>query len=233
MVALLFCLSMLKWLPGNAPPPSARTDVPALDRSQVPIPLPAQEVYGLTRGVPGLPDGIPIAGIAAKKVYLFFSHTIKGQPYNMAMLGRLMSLGCSLVDYERIVDEGGRRLVFFGRFAGLAGMIDTLWALGKRLAYEKHETPFAALKAALTGRTPVEHVHTRMAGAYYAMGNLGAAENELRKEIAVRPRLASPHANLAALLADPSEEEEEGSAPGDVGCDVEVEDSDEDLEEGL
>nr|HPM25254.1 hypothetical protein [Phycisphaerae bacterium] len=56
------------------------------------------------------------------KTYVFFSHTIKGQPANMPMLKRLLELGCTLIDYERIVDEHGRRLVFFGRFAGLAGM---------------------------------------------------------------------------------------------------------------
>ena len=55
----------------------------------------------------------------------------KGQPYNMPMLRRLMDLGCNLVDYEKVTDERGKRLIFFGRHAGLAGMIDTLWALGQ------------------------------------------------------------------------------------------------------
>jgi alpha-aminoadipic semialdehyde synthase len=65
--------------------------------------------------------------------YVFFSHTIKGQPYNMPMLRRLMELGCTLIDYEKITDDQGRRLVFFGRHAGLAGMIDTLAVVGQRL----------------------------------------------------------------------------------------------------
>jgi Flp pilus assembly protein TadD len=70
------------------------------------------------------------------------------------------------------------------------------------LANEMHADAVSALKAALTGRTPVEHAHTRLAEAYYALGNVDAAENELRKEIALRPKLASPHANLARLLAE-------------------------------
>jgi alpha-aminoadipic semialdehyde synthase len=82
------------------------------------------------------------------KTYVFFSHVVKGQAANMPMLAALCERGCSLIDYERVVDDEGRRLLFFGRFAGLAGMIDTLWALGKRLAFERRETPFAALKAA-------------------------------------------------------------------------------------
>lgn len=79
------------------------------------------------------------------KTYIFFSHTIKGQKYNMPMLKRLLDLGCQLIDYEKIVDESGRRLVFFGNYAGLAGMIDTLWALGQRLIWEGTENPFSQI----------------------------------------------------------------------------------------
>jgi saccharopine dehydrogenase (NAD+, L-lysine-forming) len=91
---------------------------------------------------------IPSERILADKIYVFFAHVIKGQPANMPMLRRLVERRCSLVDYELVVDGEGRRLVFFGRYAGLAGMIDTLRALGRRLAWEGRETPFAALKAA-------------------------------------------------------------------------------------
>jgi alpha-aminoadipic semialdehyde synthase len=68
--------------------------------------------------------------------YVFFSHTIKGQPYNMDMLRRLIELKCNLIDYERILNDAGQRLIFFGRHAGMAGMIDTLWGLGQRLRHE-------------------------------------------------------------------------------------------------
>lgn len=93
---------------------------------------------------------IPTALFQPGGVYLFFSHTIKAQPYNMAMLGRLLELGCTLIDYERITDEKGRRLVFFSRQAGQAGMIDTLHLLGVRLAAEGMDTPFLAVKMAHT-----------------------------------------------------------------------------------
>jgi len=93
---------------------------------------------------------IPLEAIQARHTYIFFSHTIKGQPYNMPMLRRLMALGCQLIDYERIVDDRGRRLVFFGRHAGLAGMIDTLWALGLRLAWEGIPNPFEGIHQAST-----------------------------------------------------------------------------------
>jgi len=91
---------------------------------------------------------IPSQLLEAQKTYVFFSHTVKGQACNMPMLRRLMELGCTLIDYEKITDEAGRRLVFFGRHAGLAGMIDTLWALGQRLEWEGVPNPFTMIKQA-------------------------------------------------------------------------------------
>ncbi len=91
---------------------------------------------------------VPPELILPDKTYVFFAHVVKGQPANMPMLAALRARGCSLIDYERIVDAGGRRLLFFGRYAGLAGMIDALWALGRRVEWEGGATPFAALKAA-------------------------------------------------------------------------------------
>lgn len=79
---------------------------------------------------------IPLDRIQPTATYLLFSHTVKGQPYNMPMLAEFMAKGCQLIDYERIVDDQGRRLVFFGRHAGLAGMVETLHALGRRLDAE-------------------------------------------------------------------------------------------------
>jgi alpha-aminoadipic semialdehyde synthase len=92
---------------------------------------------------------IPVELLLPNKKYLFFSHTIKGQRYNMPMLKRLVDLRTTLIDYERIVDEKGKRLVFFGRFAGIAGMLDTLWALGQRLELEGFTTQFSEVKRAL------------------------------------------------------------------------------------
>ncbi|MEA3432478.1 MAG: bifunctional lysine ketoglutarate reductase /saccharopine dehydrogenase family protein [candidate division WOR-3 bacterium] len=80
------------------------------------------------------------------RTYIFFAHVIKGQEYNMPMLKRMMELECNLIDYERIIDENGKRLVFFGRFAGLAGIIDTLWAFGQRLLFKGVKNPFSEIK---------------------------------------------------------------------------------------
>lgn len=80
--------------------------------------------------------------IFPQQAYCFFSHTIKGQSYNLPMLKRMLDLRNTLMDYEMVTDEAGRRLIFFGRYAGYAGMIDVLWSVGLRLRWEGFETPF-------------------------------------------------------------------------------------------
>ncbi len=91
---------------------------------------------------------IPPDFFQPRRTYVFFAHVIKGQEYNMPMLKRMLEMGCTLIDYEKVTDESGRRLIFFGRHAGLAGMIDTLWALGQRLNWERVSNPFGELEQA-------------------------------------------------------------------------------------
>jgi len=84
------------------------------------------------------------------KTYIFFSHVIKGQSYNMPMLKKMMEKKDNLIDYEKIADDSGKRLIFFGRFAGLAGMINSLWSLGQRYKVLGIDTPFARLRQSYT-----------------------------------------------------------------------------------
>jgi len=76
---------------------------------------------------------IPLSFFEQDKTYVFFAHVIKGQSYNMPMLKKMMELKCNLIEYEKIIDEQGKRLIFFGKYAGLAGMINSFWALGLRM----------------------------------------------------------------------------------------------------
>lgn len=89
---------------------------------------------------------MPLGYFKPNKTYIFFSHTIKGQAYNMPLLKDMMESKINLIDYERIVDENGNRLIFFGRYAGLAGMINSLWSLGQRYAELGIDTPFLKIK---------------------------------------------------------------------------------------
>ncbi len=89
---------------------------------------------------------MPIDYFKEHHTYIFFSHTIKGQEYNMPLLKNMMEHKINLIDYERVTDESGKRLIFFGRFAGLAGMINALWSAGQRYKEFGIETPFLKLQ---------------------------------------------------------------------------------------
>jgi len=91
---------------------------------------------------------IPADFFEQQKTYIFFSHTIKGQAYNMPMLKRMMDLKCNLIDYERIVNEKNQRLIFFGKYAGLAGLIETLHAYARKLNLKGFKTPLDRIKQA-------------------------------------------------------------------------------------
>ena len=93
-------------------------------------------------GVKEMPASVFEPGTA----YVFFSHTIKGQPENMAMLKALMDRGCQLIDYEPVRDDEGRRLIFFGWYAGVAGMVESLAAFGARAEMDGTPNPFAQLR---------------------------------------------------------------------------------------
>jgi saccharopine dehydrogenase (NAD+, L-lysine forming) len=75
---------------------------------------------------------VPISGLIANKTYLFFSHTIKKQPYNRKLLQEVLKKKIRLIDYEALKDRQGNRQVAFGRYAGIVGAYNALWTYGKR-----------------------------------------------------------------------------------------------------
>ena len=99
---------------------------------------------------------IPLSFFEKGKVYVFFSHTTKGQMHNMPMLKKMIDQECTLIDYEKITDDKGQRLLFFGKQAGQAGMINTLWALGRRLLQKGKKTPFLSIRQAHKHESLVE-----------------------------------------------------------------------------
>jgi saccharopine dehydrogenase (NAD+, L-lysine forming) len=97
----------------------------------------------ITRGVAVSPDlagcdilmgikEVPIDKLIAEKTYVFFSHTIKKQPYNRKLLQEILKKNIRLIDYEALKDRQGNRLVAFGRYAGIVGAYNGLWTYGKR-----------------------------------------------------------------------------------------------------
>lgn len=75
---------------------------------------------------------VPKEALIEGKKYFFFSHTIKMQPYNKALLQTILRKNIQLMDYECLVNSKNRRLIGFGRYAGIVGCYNAFWALGKR-----------------------------------------------------------------------------------------------------
>ncbi|MBA2321794.1 MAG: hypothetical protein H0V89_11660 [Deltaproteobacteria bacterium] len=122
---------------------------------------------------------IPAERILPGRTYVLFPHVTKGQAVNAPMLRRFLELRCTVVDYEQIVDRKQRRLVYFGRHAGYAGMIDTLWALGQRLAAEGFFTPLEHVRLA--------HHYTSVEEAMQHVSRLGEHIRHVGLPVGLRP----------------------------------------------
>ncbi|KAL3270243.1 hypothetical protein HHI36_009299 [Cryptolaemus montrouzieri] len=85
---------------------------------------------------------VPIDQLIPDKTYCLFSHTIKAQESNMPLLDAILEKRIRLLDYEKLVDEKGHRVVAFGKMAGVAGIVNILHGMGLRLLALGHHTPF-------------------------------------------------------------------------------------------
>jgi saccharopine dehydrogenase (NAD+, L-lysine-forming) len=73
---------------------------------------------------------VQIADLIPNKTYFFFSHTIKKQPYNRALLQTILDRKIRLVDYEVIKDKSNKRIIGFGRYAGIVGCYNAFLTYG-------------------------------------------------------------------------------------------------------
>jgi alanine dehydrogenase len=73
---------------------------------------------------------VPVDALISNKKYFFFSHTIKFQPYNRKLLQAILEKNIELFDHETIVDAKNRRLIGFGRYAGIVGAYNGFRAFG-------------------------------------------------------------------------------------------------------
>ncbi len=64
---------------------------------------------------------VNIEDLIPNKKFLFFSHTFKKQPYNRDLLNAIIQKNIQLIDYEVMTEKNGRRLIGFGRYAGIVG----------------------------------------------------------------------------------------------------------------
>ena len=84
---------------------------------------------------------VPIENLIPNKAYFFFSHTIKKQPYNRKLLQAILEKNIDLYDHETIVDQDNRRLIGFGKYAGMVGAYNGIRAFG--IKFELFKLPKA------------------------------------------------------------------------------------------
>ncbi|OAX41805.1 hypothetical protein K503DRAFT_863595 [Rhizopogon vinicolor AM-OR11-026] len=119
-----------------------------------PVPMPG----------PGSTPSVP-------RTHLMFSHTTKGQPYNMELLSRFLSAEENLssqprlIDYELLVGNDGKRTVGFGWFAGVAGVLESLSALAHAHLELGVASPFL--------HTPRPHTHPSIPSLRSALRTIG------------------------------------------------------------
>jgi len=73
---------------------------------------------------------VPIEALIPNKKYFFFSHTIKKQAHNRKLLNAILEKNIELYDHETIVDQNNKRLIGFGRYAGIVGAYNGIRAFG-------------------------------------------------------------------------------------------------------
>ncbi|PIL32665.1 hypothetical protein GSI_05369 [Ganoderma sinense ZZ0214-1] len=100
------------------------------------------------------------------RTHIMFSHTVKGQLYNMELLGKFLAsespdavqagtLLPRLIDYELLTGRDGKRTVGFGWFAGVAGALESLVAMSRAHLELGVASPFLW--------TPRPHTHPSLA----------------------------------------------------------------------
>ncbi|TFK83565.1 hypothetical protein K466DRAFT_665741 [Polyporus arcularius HHB13444] len=118
-----------------------------------------------------LTDPLPAPGHATDaqlvpRTQIMFSHTVKGQLYNMELLSKFLasenpgapqdgSLLPRLIDYELLTGPDGKRTVGFGWFAGVAGALEALCAMAHAHLELGVASPFLW--------TPRPHTHPSLA----------------------------------------------------------------------
>lgn len=84
---------------------------------------------------------VPVENLIPNKSYFFFSHTIKKQPHNRKLLQALLEKNIDFYDHETIVDAHNRRLIGFGKYAGIVGAYNSIRAFG--IKFELFKLPKA------------------------------------------------------------------------------------------
>ena len=73
---------------------------------------------------------IPAQLLIPNKTYFIFSHTIKKQQHNRNLLQTALQKNIRLIDWETLTDDKNKRLIAFGRWAGIVGAYHAVRMIG-------------------------------------------------------------------------------------------------------
>lgn len=129
---------------------------------------------------------VPVENLVPNKSYFFFSHTIKKQPHNRKLLQAVLEKNITLYDHETIVDEHNRRLIGFGKYAGMVGVYNGIRAFG--IKFELFKLPKAET---LSGKDAlIMHLKRTMLPplkfVITGTGKVGSGAQEILKAIKVK-----------------------------------------------
>ena len=129
---------------------------------------------------------VPIDQLIPEKTYFFFSHTIKEQTYNRSLLQAILAKQIRLIDYEVLTNEQGKRVIAFGKWAGMVGAHNGLFTYGARtgefvLPQMKHFHDYKAARAAYAAQQwpPVRIVLT-------GTGRVGTGAAKVLRDMGIR-----------------------------------------------
>ncbi|KAH7886733.1 Saccharopine dehydrogenase-domain-containing protein [Phlebopus sp. FC_14] len=146
---------------------------PTLDTAHIVLGIketPLDELLVSPLPTPRPPGTAPTAPVVPR-THLMFSHTTKGQSYNMELLSGFLSQGPSrhllprLIDYELLTGTDGKRTVGFGWFAGVAGVLESLSAMAQAHLELGIASPFL--------HTPRPHTHASLPSLRAALQAIG------------------------------------------------------------
>ncbi len=133
-------------------------------------------------GVKEVPQELLIPG----KTYMFFSHTIKKQPHNAKLLRTILDKKIRLVDYEVIKGKDNKRLIGFGRYAGIVGAYEGFRAFGlKHNLYELKSPSLCTDRLEMEGEMKKIVLPQNMKIVVTGFGRVGNGAEEILKKLPI------------------------------------------------
>jgi saccharopine dehydrogenase (NAD+, L-lysine forming) len=130
---------------------------------------------------------VPIDMLIPGTSYMFFSHTFKRQPYNAKLLKAILDRKIRLIDYEVIKDKNKKRLIGFGRYAGIVGAYHAFRAFGLKHGLYSIKAPHeCADRAELERELKLVKLPPHMRIVVTGFGRVGNGAEEILKLLPLR-----------------------------------------------